>query len=197
MLSRMALPQNKLSQTLSLIENQYVDSVAMDSLAEHVIPMLVRNSTPTRSTSPPRRWPNQRTARRRIRRHRRGIQHGHRHGDRAERHSVGAERQGGRRGGRPHRAHQRFAGGRTTDRPARDHAPAARQTRLDGAAGPRTARHRRTGGGDGRARQDPDPQPHGGTDARRRRGVRQAGAVRADHFRRIPQGAGVAARRRG
>ena len=32
MLSRMALPNNKLSYTLSLIENQYVDSVAMDSL---------------------------------------------------------------------------------------------------------------------------------------------------------------------
>ena len=90
----------------------------------------------------------------------------------------GPERQGGRRGGRPHRAHQRFAGGRTTDRPARDHAPAARQTRLGGAAGPRTARHRRTGGGDGRARQDPDPQPHGGTDAHRRHRLRQTGPVR-------------------
>ena len=42
MLSRMALPDNKLSYTLSLIENQYVDSVSMDSLAEHVIPMLVK-----------------------------------------------------------------------------------------------------------------------------------------------------------
>ena len=42
MLSRMALPTNKLTYTLSLIENQYVDSVSMDSLAEHVIPLLVK-----------------------------------------------------------------------------------------------------------------------------------------------------------
>ena len=41
MLRQMALPTNKLTYTLSLIENQYVDSVAMDSLAEHVIPLLV------------------------------------------------------------------------------------------------------------------------------------------------------------
>ena len=46
MLSRMALPNNKLSYTLSLIENQYVDSVSMDSLAEHVIPMLVKELDP-------------------------------------------------------------------------------------------------------------------------------------------------------
>ena len=46
MLSRMALPNNKLSYTLSLIENQYVDSVAMDSLAEHVIPLLVKELDP-------------------------------------------------------------------------------------------------------------------------------------------------------
>ena len=46
MLSRMALPDNKLSYTLSLIENQYVDSVSMDSLAEHVIPMLVKELDP-------------------------------------------------------------------------------------------------------------------------------------------------------
>ena len=46
MLSRMALPTNKLTYTLSLIENQYVDSVSMDSLAEHVIPMLVKELDP-------------------------------------------------------------------------------------------------------------------------------------------------------
>ena len=46
MLSRMALPTNKLTYTLSLIENQYVDSVSMDSLAEHVIPLLVKELDP-------------------------------------------------------------------------------------------------------------------------------------------------------
>ena len=46
MLSRMALPNNKLTYTLSLIENQYVDSVSMDSLAEHVIPLLVKELDP-------------------------------------------------------------------------------------------------------------------------------------------------------
>ena len=46
MLSRMALPTNKLTSTLSLIENQYVDSVSMDSLAEHVIPLLVKELDP-------------------------------------------------------------------------------------------------------------------------------------------------------
>lgn len=45
-LSRMALPTNKLTYTLSLIENQYVDSVSMDSLAEHVIPLLVKELDP-------------------------------------------------------------------------------------------------------------------------------------------------------
>ena len=52
MLSRMALPTNKLTYTLSLIENQYVDSVSMDSLAEHVIPLLVKELDLIRSTSP-------------------------------------------------------------------------------------------------------------------------------------------------
>lgn len=46
MLSRMALPVNKLTYTLSLIENQYVDSVSMDSLSEHVIPLLVKELDP-------------------------------------------------------------------------------------------------------------------------------------------------------
>ncbi len=46
MLTQMALPTNKLTYTLSLIENRYVDSVSMDSLAEHVIPMLVAELDP-------------------------------------------------------------------------------------------------------------------------------------------------------
>ena len=46
MLSRMALPTNKLTYTLSMIENQYVESVSMDSLAEHVIPLLVKELDP-------------------------------------------------------------------------------------------------------------------------------------------------------
>ena len=46
MISRLTLPTNKLTYTLSLIENQYVDSVSMDSLAEHVIPLLVRELDP-------------------------------------------------------------------------------------------------------------------------------------------------------
>lgn len=46
MIDRMSLPTNKLAYTLSLIENQYVDSVSMDSLSEHVIPVLVRELDP-------------------------------------------------------------------------------------------------------------------------------------------------------
>ncbi len=46
MLKQMAIPTNKLSYTLSLIENQYVDSVSMDSLAEHVIPVLIKELDP-------------------------------------------------------------------------------------------------------------------------------------------------------
>ena len=42
----MTLPSNKLTYTLSLIENEYVDSVSMDSLSEHVIPLLVRELDP-------------------------------------------------------------------------------------------------------------------------------------------------------
>ena len=45
-LTQVALPTNKLTYTLSLIENRYVDSVSMDSLAEHVIPMLVAELDP-------------------------------------------------------------------------------------------------------------------------------------------------------
>ena len=40
------LQTNKLTQTLALIENQYVDSVSMDSLAEHVIPLLLAELDP-------------------------------------------------------------------------------------------------------------------------------------------------------
>ncbi len=46
MLNRISLPDNKLSYTLSLIEHQYVDSVSLDSLAEHVIPLLVEELDP-------------------------------------------------------------------------------------------------------------------------------------------------------
>ena len=55
MLSRMALPNNKLSYTLSLIENQYVDSVSMDSLASTSSRCWSRSWTPIRSISPPRK----------------------------------------------------------------------------------------------------------------------------------------------
>lgn len=37
---------NKLTYTLSLIENQYVDPVSIDSLAEHVLPVLVKELDP-------------------------------------------------------------------------------------------------------------------------------------------------------
>lgn len=46
LLQRMSLPDNKLTQTISLIANQYVDSVSMDSLSEHVIPLLVKELDP-------------------------------------------------------------------------------------------------------------------------------------------------------
>ncbi|MEG2614367.1 MAG: S41 family peptidase [Alistipes sp.] len=40
------LEQNKLAYTLSLIEREYVDSMSLDSLAEHVIPLLVQELDP-------------------------------------------------------------------------------------------------------------------------------------------------------
>lgn len=46
LLQHMNLPANKLTHTLSLIEREYVDSVSMDSLAEHVIPLLVKELDP-------------------------------------------------------------------------------------------------------------------------------------------------------
>lgn len=45
-LQRIHVPDNKLTQTLSFIENLYVDSVSMDSLSEHVIPLLVKELDP-------------------------------------------------------------------------------------------------------------------------------------------------------
>ncbi len=45
-LRSLALPQNKVSQTLSLIETQYVDSVAMDSLVERTLPVIVAELDP-------------------------------------------------------------------------------------------------------------------------------------------------------
>lgn len=46
MLSRLTQPDNKLNYTLSLIESQYVDSVAMDSLVEHILPMITKELDP-------------------------------------------------------------------------------------------------------------------------------------------------------
>lgn len=46
LLQNMAAPENKVTQTLSLIENQYVDPVSPDSLAEQVIPLLVSELDP-------------------------------------------------------------------------------------------------------------------------------------------------------
>lgn len=46
LLGNLALPSNKITYTLSLIENQYVDSVSMDSLAEHVIPVMLEELDP-------------------------------------------------------------------------------------------------------------------------------------------------------
>ena len=46
MLDRIAAPGGKLTYTLSLIENRYVDSISMDSLTEHVLPLLVRELDP-------------------------------------------------------------------------------------------------------------------------------------------------------
>lgn len=45
-LTRLTQPDNKLNYTLSLIENRYVDSVSMDSLVEHVIPLVTRELDP-------------------------------------------------------------------------------------------------------------------------------------------------------
>lgn len=45
-LQQMTVPENKLNYTLSLIEREYVDSVSLDSLAEHVIPLLVEELDP-------------------------------------------------------------------------------------------------------------------------------------------------------
>ena len=45
-LHSLAMPQNKVSQTLSLIESQYVDSIAMDSLVERALPVIVSELDP-------------------------------------------------------------------------------------------------------------------------------------------------------
>ncbi len=45
-IGKLAIPDNKLSYTLSLIEHQYVDSVSTDSLTELVLPMLVGKLDP-------------------------------------------------------------------------------------------------------------------------------------------------------
>lgn len=46
MLRQLAIPDNKITHTLSLIEHQYVDSISMDSLAEDIIPLLVKKLDP-------------------------------------------------------------------------------------------------------------------------------------------------------
>ena len=46
LLRAVAQPSNKLSYTLSLIENRYVDSVSVDSLTEHILPLLVDELDP-------------------------------------------------------------------------------------------------------------------------------------------------------
>ncbi|MBQ8580978.1 MAG: S41 family peptidase [Alistipes sp.] len=40
------MPQNKLTQTLALIEQEYVDSLSMDTLSEHLIPLLLKELDP-------------------------------------------------------------------------------------------------------------------------------------------------------
>lgn len=40
------IPNNKLTQTLSLIEQEYVDSLSMDTLAEHLIPVVLKELDP-------------------------------------------------------------------------------------------------------------------------------------------------------
>lgn len=126
MLTQMALPTNKLTYTLSLIENRYVDSVSMDSLAEHVIPMLVAELDPHSVYIPASEMQELNEPSRGVRRHRRGLQHGHRYGHRAQRHSAGAERPGRCQGGRPDRGDRRFAGRRAPGASKRDHETPAR-----------------------------------------------------------------------
>ncbi|MBO5686007.1 MAG: S41 family peptidase [Alistipes sp.] len=46
LLQQMAYTQNKLTQTLSLIEREYVDSIAMDTLSEHLIPLVLKELDP-------------------------------------------------------------------------------------------------------------------------------------------------------
>ncbi len=46
LLERIELPQNKLTQTLALIEHEYVDSLSMDTLAEHLVPVVLRELDP-------------------------------------------------------------------------------------------------------------------------------------------------------
>ena len=63
-LRSLALPQNKVSQTLSLIETQYVDSVAIDSLVERALPVIVSELDPHSVYIPAstiRWWPDNRS----------------------------------------------------------------------------------------------------------------------------------------
>ena len=46
LLQQMAGSQNKLTHTLALIEREYVDSISMDTLAEHLIPVVLKELDP-------------------------------------------------------------------------------------------------------------------------------------------------------
>ncbi len=46
MLLQATFSSNKLTQTLSLIENRYVDPISIDSLSEHAIPLLIKELDP-------------------------------------------------------------------------------------------------------------------------------------------------------
>ncbi len=46
MINAFATQSNKLSYTLSLIESEYVDSISMDSIAEHALPLIVKQLDP-------------------------------------------------------------------------------------------------------------------------------------------------------
>ncbi|MBR5820138.1 MAG: S41 family peptidase, partial [Alistipes sp.] len=46
LLQQMAVSQNKLTHTLSLLEREYVDSLPMDTLVEQMIPILLKKLDP-------------------------------------------------------------------------------------------------------------------------------------------------------
>ena len=46
MVSELSTPTNKLSYTLSLIDTQYVDSLSLDSIVEHMMPVVMEELDP-------------------------------------------------------------------------------------------------------------------------------------------------------